>query len=158
VWSRRGEPGPTAAGRTNGLAGHAATAIDEALADVARACGVPVAATPGREVLRVVQTTCGHPVAAAGRTLSGFDPSTVEPPELELAPEGRPRPAVRTGGGPAKTPAAPTDLCRAGCTSDHRGCKGGCGSEPRDASDYEGWQSCQAKCLTAESKCRQSCK
>lgn len=156
VVSRRG-PEPTAAapGRANGLAGHAATAVDGALIDVARACGLQVPPAPGREVLRAVQVACGHPVAAAARPLPGIDPSSIEPPDLEVAPEVVRRPAG--GNGPARTPRKPSDPCRSQCTAEHGTCKGGCGSEPRDASDYDAWQGCMSKCLSAESRCRQRC-
>lgn len=160
AFSRRApEPGPTAAaGRSPGLAGHAADAVDAALIEVARGCGVAPPDAPGRDVLRVVQEQCGHPVAASGRPAAGIDPSTIEPPELEVPPEGRPRPPPGAGGGKARPAAPPKDPCRADCTAEHRACKAACGNEPRDASDYAGWQTCQGKCLSGESKCRAQCR
>jgi hypothetical protein len=159
VFSRRGAA-PEGAGagvRADGVAGRAADALDAALVEVARGCGMPAPEAPTRAVLRAAQEQCGHPVAASGRPPVGIDPSTIEPPELEVAPEGRLPPAPGDARRGPRTPAPPKDLCRAGCTAEHRTCKGACGSEPRDASDYAGWQSCQARCLEDESRCRSHC-
>lgn len=159
AFSRRApEPSATTPTRGHGLAGHAADAVDAALVEVARGCGVAPPEAPGREVLRVVQEQCGHPVAASGRPPPGTDPSTIEPPELDVPPEGRLRPPPGTAGGGTRPPASPKDPCRSDCTAEHRACKSACGNEPRDASDYAGWQGCQGKCLSGESKCRAQCR
>lgn len=157
VWSRQqpvadGGPGT----RSEGLAGHAATAMESALIDVARGCGLEVPKVLGRDVLRVAQAGCGHPVTVAGRPPPGFDPNAVDPPKLDGGPATVRRPAPPSGG--AVTPKAPSDGCRDECKSERNACKSACGDEPRDASDYEAWQGCNGKCLAAESKCRQGCK
>jgi hypothetical protein len=96
-------------------------------------------------------------VTVAGRSppVPGYDPHDIEPPDLALPPADAKR--TRPERAAHATPAPKTDGCRSGCAKEHATCKAACKSEPTDASDYEAWQGCLAKCLAAESGCRQRC-
>lgn len=155
AFSRRGAPAvASAGGRTDTLAGRAANAMDGAIVEVARGCGLVVQGPPDRLVLKRAQVSCGHPVAVAGRPPPGYDPADIEPPKLEVLPAS---PRTRPITGPTGPVGPPADLCRAGCKSERRSCMAACGSEPTDASGFDAFQQCHSKCLGAESTCSQRC-
>lgn len=166
---------PTAAAEAGGAefsntpGGRVAEAISRSLANVARACEIPLRGPVTEDILLRAFDQCGPP-AAPPRPIP--DPSP--PRSADVDPQAQDR-GTFTGGAAAadrpgprapvvpKAPDLPVDTgpaaaCMNSCQSDHNACKGRCGKEPAQSSLYEAYQACLGRCLSTASKCRLQCK
>jgi hypothetical protein len=178
VWRRPEAPATPAASapveevkeaRASGVAGRAATMFEARLLGVAEACGLAVNGDPSREVLELAQEACGRDEVerqrrvrdrAATRSVIDADPSDpIEP----LPPDDRPAKPVREPRTIARDPTPPKAVtpsrpsCSTACARVRAECSEACGAEPGDASQYDRYQACTGRCVTQETRCRQSC-
>jgi hypothetical protein len=160
------------AAKREGAAAIALGAIDRSLANVARACEIPVEGTADLEIFRRMTQRCGSrpPLPRQGRPAPAAaalpDPSQssepVQPGEPVQSPNPTETEASRAappaqGAGPKPLPAAPNAGCLSGCEAKHRACKQGCGAEPKQSSQYTEYQACLGKCLSGDSRCKLGC-
>lgn len=160
---------PVKEARSGGVAGRAASMVEARLLGVADACGLTVTGDPSREVLELAQEACGRDEVerqrrsrdrAALRSVREDEPSD---PITPLPPDDRPAktaPEPRTIAQDPKPPkiAAPTKpSCGTACARVRAECSEACGAEPADASQYDRYQACTGRCVTQETRCRQSC-
>lgn len=162
-------PANDAAPRSNGVAGRAANLVEARLLSVAGACGLTVTGGPTREVLELAQEACGRDEFErqrrardrAARSLPAViddepnDPiAPLLPDPAKTAPEPR---TIATDPKPPK-PATPTKpSCSTACARVRAECSEACGAEPGDAAQYDRYQACTGRCVTQETRCRQSC-
>jgi hypothetical protein len=152
---------------SNTPGGRVAEAISRSLANVARACEIPLRGPATEDVLLRAFDQCGPPVAEPRTTP---DPSSPRAGGSDANPQA-PEPRAPAGGGAArprapavpKAPDLPVDngpaaACMNNCQSEHNTCKGRCGKEPAQSSLYEAYQACLGRCLSTASKCRLQCK
>jgi hypothetical protein len=154
------------------LAGRALAALEGGLAEVRRACEIDEDRASAVELLGLALEGCGRsererarslglPVAPPGRRTR--EPSSPSPDASSSAerPSSAPRPEGAAS--PPRDAAAPTrrpdgsSTCTGACGRERDACDRACGAEPNDASAYEAIQSCRARCVAAESRCRRSC-
>lgn|GEM_PF-6926705 len=156
--------------RPNGPARMAADAMTRSLERLARVCDVQVA--PGTDVgvwiFPAAYSQCGarmggafpppglrldRPMDTAGAPLDATEP---EPPPAMGLPK-KTNPSRDTAPRPLPDKVAPSDGCVAKCAATKHQCNRGCGAEPASRSEYDRWQGCQTKCLSAASKCQLAC-
>lgn len=161
------------------LAESAVNVMVDALARVAKSCGIPVGTLHGRSLLEVIHERCGKPpapippVLPIPQILTDPRPPSVPVPtpddDSDLAPDpippkpgaANPRPKTNTGPKTQPDPSPPSPSpgnCMSGCDRSHAQCKKGCGPEPKSANEYGGWQNCLSACLVAQSQCRRTCR
>ncbi len=155
--------------RSGGVAGRAANMVEARLLGVADACGLTVNGEPSREVLELAQEACGRDEVerqrrsrdrAALRAVSDDEPSDPITPlpgadrTAKTAPEPR---TIARDPQPPKITAPAKPSCGAACARVRAECSEACGAEPADASQYDRYQACTGRCVTQETRCRQSC-
>lgn len=156
---------PEAGEVSNTPGGRVTEAISRSLANVARACEIPLRGPVTEDILLRAFDQCGPPVAEPRTTP---DPSS---PQAGGSDPHAPNRGARAGGAAArprapavpKAPDLPVDngpaaACMNNCQSEHNTCKGRCGKEPAQSSLYEAYQACLGRCLSTASKCRLQCK
>jgi hypothetical protein len=149
--------------RPYGLAVSVDDAIARSLANVARACELPLRGPPEEDILLRVFDQCGPPPALPPQipdsTGVGSNPTVPGPGPAQPAAGGerpaRPAPAGKPAALPVDT--SPGAVCTRACETEHRTCKSQCGKEPTQSTLYAEYQSCLGRCLTGASKCRLTC-
>lgn len=144
--------------RTDGPAGRAAQVFERSLANVARACEVPLSGDPDTDILTSAFDQCGPLPPDSPRRLR-LPASDLDPPTPTTEP-ARPRGPARPGGDRRETIPTPTGGegdCISGCDGQHKGCRSSCGPEPKQSSEYAGYQACLGRCLSRASLCRRGC-
>ncbi|HVK69967.1 MAG TPA: hypothetical protein VM694_36185, partial [Polyangium sp.] len=163
--------------RESGPSRLAADAVRRSLGNLARGCDLPLAPNeePGTDLFKSAYEQCGmrpmlgRPPSAARPTRPAdsadgappaggsdlFDPPSPAPASTRAAPATQPRKTPTT----TDKSALPDNgtACVNRCSAAQKQCNGGCGSEPTLSSEYGRWQSCQAQCLSAASRCRLAC-
>jgi hypothetical protein len=144
--------------RTDGPAGRAAQVFERSLTNVARACEVPMSGSPDTDILASAFEQCGPLPPDSPRRLR-LPPSDLDPPAPTAEP-ARPRGPARPGADRRETnppPSGGEGDCISGCDGQHKICRSSCGPEPKQSSEYAGYQACQGRCLTRASLCRRAC-
>jgi hypothetical protein len=149
-------------------AGKVSEAIARSLANVARACEIPLRGPATEDVLLRAFDQCGPPVAEPRAVPDPSSPGAAADTDPQAPNRAPPAGGAAARPGPRapvvpKAPALPVDngpaaACMNSCQSEHNTCKGRCGSEPAQSSLYQAYQSCLGRCLTTASKCRLQCK
>jgi len=162
----------TGGASANTPAGRLSEAIERSLANVARACEIPLRGPVSEDILLRAFEQCGPPVAPPRDIPDPSDPRSPAgsgaDPQSPNRPQGAPAGGAAARPGPrapavSKGPDLPTDTgpavaCMNTCQSEHNTCKGRCGKEPAQSSLYEAYQACLGRCLSSASKCRLQCK
>jgi len=156
--------------RSNGVAGKAANMFEARLLGVAEACGLSVSGEPSREVLELAQEACGRDEVErqrrtrdrtpSRRVIDDEDNDPLAPLPPERAQPSRSVPEPRTivqDPKPPKATAPAKPSCSTACARVRAECAEACGVEPSDASQYDRFQACSGRCVTQETRCRQSC-
>lgn len=133
--------------RTTGPAVEASDVFAKSIASLARVCEVQVG--DAEDVFKRVAAKCGPPPRQPTHALpaEAFEPAADDPPTPR-----DPRPPR-----PIAPPKPPANGCLSSCESTHQGCRSRCGPEPTEGSKYGDYNQCQARCLSAASKCRLTC-
>ncbi|MDI3288801.1 hypothetical protein [Polyangium sp. 15x6] len=162
--------------RESGPSRLAADAVRKSLGNLARGCDLPLGPNeePSTDLFKSAYEQCGmrpmigrppsigrpsRPADAPG----GAPPTSddANPPDTPAPAKARAAPATQPRKAPATTdkPALPDNgtACVDRCSATQKQCNRGCGSEPTLSSEYGRWQSCQAQCLSAASRCRLAC-
>jgi hypothetical protein len=142
----------------DGIGGKAARAFRRGLLTVARKCELGDDVAPTVDIFAGVYRQCGPPpsgpaqrAGARPRQPAGAAGAVAEPEEL-----GHDGPqAIATTDTP--TLATPGAACLSSCSDVHGACGAACGAEPTKGSEYEAFQACRSKCMSAYSKCRLRC-
>lgn len=141
--------------------------IARSLANVARACEIPIRGAVGEDVLLRAFDQCGPPPAPVRPIADPLPPRQDDPlagrPNDNGGGAGAQRPAgnaQRPANNPQPPPPAtpPGGECMRSCDSEHRACTNRCGKEPTQSSLYAEYTGCLSRCLTTASRCRLSCK
>ncbi|MDI1450362.1 hypothetical protein [Polyangium sp. 6x1] len=161
--------------RDSGPSRLAADAVRRSLGNLARGCDLPLGPNeePGADLFKSAYEQCGmRPMIgrppSAGRPTRTTDPAGDAPPPAGADAPDSPAPAKARAAPatqPRKTPATSDKpalpdngtACVDRCSATQKQCNRGCGSEPTLSSEYGRWQSCQAQCLSAASRCRLAC-
>ncbi|MDC3983741.1 hypothetical protein [Polyangium jinanense] len=162
--------------RESGPSRLAADAVRRSLGNLARGCDLPLGPNeePSTDLFKSAYEQCGmrpmigrppsigrssRPADAPGGSPPTSDDAnpadTPAPAKARAAPATQPRKAPAT----SDKPALPDNgtACVDRCSATQKQCNRGCGSEPTLSSEYGRWQSCQAQCLSAASRCRLAC-
>src|SRR6185437_11462087 len=137
-------PAAAVDGRAAGPAALAAGALARSFANLARECDLPASAGGNALVIQRAFERCGP--GAPARHVYVPPPPAAEPsaPPAPAAEPGQGK-ARRQGraaeGAPTEAP-APSRGCTGACDAKHSACRGHCGPEPTEGSEYEGYERC----------------
>jgi hypothetical protein len=147
--------------RAPGPATRAADAVLRGLANVAKSCELPPGTEANAELLARAFERCGPPPPRAPMTIDRVPPPVIDrdpprDPPSDPAP-ARPKPARANAPSTPADPGGPGSACLSRCNADSRSCYAGCGAEPTQSSQYEGYMHCRSRCMSALSRCRLAC-
>ncbi len=146
--------------RATGPAALAAGALARSFANLARECELPASAGGNALVIQRAFERCGS--GAPMRHVYVPPPPASEPsapPAPTAEPgQGKGRRQGRAAEGAPTEATAPSRGCTGACDAKHSACRGHCGPEPTESSEYDGYQRCLGRCLTEASRCRLSCR
>ncbi|MFO0761263.1 MAG: hypothetical protein U0359_32590 [Byssovorax sp.] len=138
----------------------AADAVARSLANVAKLCELAPGTEVNADLLARAFERCGPPPPRAAMTFSP-PPSPVLPPDLPRDPALDPEPArphTPRQSAPAPAPdKGPGAACIAQCNAENRSCNAGCGAEPSQSTQYDGYMKCRSRCRSAMSHCLLAC-
>jgi hypothetical protein len=144
--------------RADGPAGRASELFTRSLANVARACEVPLSGDADIDVLASAFEQCG-PLPPDSPRRPRLPSADLDPPAPTTEP-ARPRGPARPGGDRRETNPPPSGGggdCISGCDGQHKSCRSSCGPEPKQSSEYATYQACLGRCLSRASLCRRGC-